>query len=242
MRDNFKADNITKPLLPQGRRYLSRDMSWLMFAQRVLDQAYDNTKTIYDQLKFLSISADNLDEFFMIRIGGLHNYVDYKQVWIDNSGLHAVPFREKLLVEIQELFQRQQNCFIQHLVPGFKRHGFEIVTDIKKLSQKQRTTLRAYFKKTLLPILTPVIASTNHGSTVLANKVLVMGVVTHYLTSMKGNKKLYFVQIPQNISRFYTIEQHDCVYFIPLETIVREYLDMLFERTEILSTTLFRIT
>ncbi len=76
--------------------YISRDLSWIQFNYRVLDQCLKTERTIYERLKFLAITASNLDEFFMIRVGGLYNYLDYNKKRVDYSGLREAPFRLRL--------------------------------------------------------------------------------------------------------------------------------------------------
>src|SRR5687768_17619653 len=88
--------------------YISRDLSWLQFNYRVLDQAKHIHRSIFDRLKFLSITASNLDEFCTIRLGSLYNYIDYGKERFDYSGLREEPFRKLLLTETHR-FYRDQN-------------------------------------------------------------------------------------------------------------------------------------
>src|SRR6478672_11104021 len=81
--------------------YISRDLSWLQFNYRVLDQAKHTDRSIFDRLKFLSITASNLDEFCTIRLGSLYNYIDYGKERFDYNGLRETPFRSLLLQELQ---------------------------------------------------------------------------------------------------------------------------------------------
>ena len=78
-------------------RFISRDLSWLKFDERVLDQARDAEKSLFDRLKFLAITASNLDEFFTIRMGSLYNYIDFGKERTDYSGLREVPFKQTLV-------------------------------------------------------------------------------------------------------------------------------------------------
>ena len=82
--------------------YISRDLSWLSFNERVLEQAKKESRSIFDRLKFLAITANNLDEFFTIRLGSLHNYIDYGKARDDYSGLREEPFRRLLLTETKK--------------------------------------------------------------------------------------------------------------------------------------------
>ena len=91
--------------------YISRDLSWLKFNYRVLDQAKHIDRTIFDRLKFLAITASNLDEFCSIRLGSLYSYLDYGKERYDYSGLRENPFREVLLAEIQNFVHDQNEYF-----------------------------------------------------------------------------------------------------------------------------------
>src|SRR5258705_13717504 len=87
--------------------YISRDLSWLQFNYRVLDQARHMDRSIFDRLKFFSITASNLDEFCTIRLGSLYNYLDFGKERFDYSGLRETPFRIMLMQEVQKFINTQ---------------------------------------------------------------------------------------------------------------------------------------
>src|SRR5436190_19720733 len=95
--------------------YISRDLSWLQFNYRVLDQARHEGRSIFDRLKFLSITSSNLDEFCTIRLGSLYNYLDFGKERFDYSGLRETPFRSLLLEEVQKYLRTQHDYYINHL-------------------------------------------------------------------------------------------------------------------------------
>lgn len=229
----------TLPILPE--RYLSRDLSWLKFNERVLDQVGKPEKTIFERLKFLHLSASNLDEFFMVRIGSLYNYIDYNRTWLNKLGLHVVPFRDKLLKEARASFQKQHEYFLQTVTPLCEANHFSFVQNIATLSLQEQDQLKNYFKKAIFPMLTPMVFDSRHIFPALMNKVLVFGVVTHNLAEKKDNKKISFIQLPQNLSRFYRLHRSRNIAFVPFEEIIRKHLAMLFRNIAILSITLFRV-
>ena len=94
---------------------ISRDLSWLSFNYRVLDQSMKAGRSLFDRLKFVAITASNADEFFMIRVGSLYNYLDYGKDRIDNSGLRAVPFKRKLLNDYKQFTSTQHDIYINKL-------------------------------------------------------------------------------------------------------------------------------
>src|SRR6478736_1264779 len=106
--------------------YISRDLSWIKFNSRVLDQAKNKERNIFERLKFLAITSSNLDEFFQIRVGSLYNYIDYGKERVDYSGLREKPFRVKLLNEVQDFCKGQVAYYGKELKPLFSENGFVI--------------------------------------------------------------------------------------------------------------------
>src|SRR6478735_3641461 len=107
--------------------YISRDLSWMKFNQRVLDQARDKSRGVLDRIKFLAITASNLDEFFQIRVGSLYNYIDYGKERVDYSGLRELPFRKKLLEFAHRFVNDQYIIYNTELQPLFEENGFQIL-------------------------------------------------------------------------------------------------------------------
>ena len=222
--------------------YISRDLSWLQFNYRVLAQAQRENRNFFDKLKFMAITSSNLDEFFMIRVGSLYNYIDYGKERIDYSGLRERPFRKKLLQETRQFFQKQQDYYIKELLPEFEDYHFRIVKDLGQLSPKERQAIEEYFNLIIYPMLTPMTYDSYHAFPILMNQLLIFGVVSRNSKDKKDNKKLSFVQIPQNLPRFYEIDHDDHVTFVPIEEIIRAYIDRLFRNISLVSVNLFRIT
>lgn len=220
---------------------ISRDLSWVNFNYRVLDQAKKNESNLFERLKFLAITASNLDEFFMIRVGSLYNYIDYGKERIDYSGLREQPFKNKLYDEAQQFFNDQNNLYRRELVPLFVRNGFKICK-VNQLNQEQKEEVKHYFKKTVYPMLTPMVYDSYHSFPILMNTILIFAVVTKSPDDPVDRKKLSFIQIPQNLPRFFEIEKEDNILFVPIEDIIRTHINKLFRNIKIVSTDLFRIT
>ncbi|GAB3667958.1 RNA degradosome polyphosphate kinase [Echinicola sediminis] len=220
---------------------VSRDLSWLKFNDRVLDQSKKDSRTIFEKLKFLAITASNLDEFFMIRVGSLYNYLDYDKERIDYSGLREEPFKEKLMLDSQEFHTRQHEHFLQEILPNTEASGF-ILSNVKKLNNEEQELIKEYFFKAVYPMLTPMVFDGYHTFPILMNKLLIFGVVTINPGDKKDNRKLSFVQIPSNIPRFFEIERGDTMVYVPIEEVIREHIVSLFRNVIIESINLFRIT
>ncbi|MGI4819819.1 MAG: polyphosphate kinase 1 [Janthinobacterium lividum] len=236
-------------------KYISRDLSWLRFNYRVLDQAKDPSRSLFDKLRFMSITSSNLDEFFMIRVGSLYNYLDYGKERVDYSGLRELPFRRKLLDFAHRFVNDQSLTYINELKPQFEKQGFSI-RKMEELTEVELKKVEGYFKNTVFPLLTPMVYDSYHGFPLIMNQVLTFGVVTRGLSTAevgsmapaslpdveKGQERLTFVQIPQNLTRFFEITRKDRVVFVPIEEIVRVNLPKLFRNVEIVSADLLRIT
>ena len=238
-------------------KYISRDLSWLRFNYRVLDQAKDPSRSLFDKLRFLSITSSNLDEFFMIRVGSLYNYLDYGKERVDYSGLRELPFRRKLLDFAHRFVNDQSLTYLNELRPQFEKQGFSI-RRMDELTEVELKKVEGYFKNTVYPLLTPMVYDSYHGFPLIMNQVLTFGVVTRELEAPaasppggavagapdaeKGQERLTFVQIPQNLTRFFEIARKDRVVFVPIEEIVRANLPKLFRNVTIVSANLFRAT
>lgn len=225
----------------QSSRYVSRDLSWLQFNYRVLDQAKDIQRNIFDRLKFLAITVSNLDEFFMIRVGSLYNYIDYGKKRIDYSGLREQPFRQLLLENCQEFVKDLYQTYQKELKPKFGEHGFQIAK-MAELQPGEKTEINTYFDQTVFPILTPMLHDNYRSFPLLMNKTLIFGVTTQNQEEQQDHPKTSFVQIPQNLPRFYAIEREHEIVFVPIEEIIRENIQSLYLNIEILEVSLFRVT
>ena len=229
-------------------KFISRDLSWLKFDERVLDQARDQNRSLFDRLKFLAITASNLDEFFTIRIGSLYNYIDFGKERTDYSGLREVPFKQTLIASAQEFSKEKHRLFVDEILPQFPENGL-LLAKLADLSAEELSDVETYFNRTIYPMLTPMVFDHTHTFPSLLAKTLIFGVVTVGHSDKKGHKgkpekdhKISFVQIPLNLARFYVIEREDMVVFLPIEELIRHSLQVLYRNVEIESTTLFRIT
>ena len=231
--------------------YLSRDLSWLKFNERVIDQARSTNRTLMERLKFLAISASNLDEFFMIRVGSLYNYLDYHKQRVDYSGLREVPFRKLLLTSVHQFCVDQEAVLTDQLLPLFAENGLRLIT-YDELTGEEKAEAVGYFDRAIYPTLTPMLYDYTHTFPVLLAKVLIFGVITRNTETTKlqnqssedeeDNQRLSFVQIPANLPRFLSFEHEDTILFLPIEEIIRHNIKKLYRNVDIQSVNLFRIT
>ena len=218
---------------------ISRDLSWLNFNYRVLDLVKDKNRGVLDKLKFLSIVSSNFDEFFEIRVGSLYNYIDNNKKRIDYSGMREEPFREFLLEQCSKFFNDFNTYFSDTIISELNEKKI-FIGDLNNLDEEGQKRAKKYFKKTIFPMLTPMVFDNLHSFPILMNKVLIFGVVTKTKDSSK-KKKISFIQIPVNLPRFFEYKIDDNIFFIPIEKIISKYIDKFFRSVLIESVSLFRI-
>ncbi len=221
-------------------KYISRDISWLRFNERVLDQAKNKNSSLITRLYFLMISATNLDEFFMIRIGSLYNYIDYEKKRIDISGLTAYPLLKVLLAKTRQFIADQHYYYLEEIYPFLSKNGITIQKQIKKTDSNTQKKIKSYFDEIIYPMLTPMVFDRHHTFPILMNNLLILAVATHEKNSKE--KKISFIQIPKNLPRFYIYEKEVQTIFVPIEKIIQKYIASFFNNVIIDSITLLRIT
>lgn len=225
----------------QESNFISRDLSWIKFNYRVLDQAKHIDRSVFERLKFLAITASNLDEFCTIRLGSLYNYLDYNKARFDYSGLREEPFKEIMLGQVQQFVHDQNDYFIKKLKPLFEKNGFRIA-NCNSLSVEDCARVDNYFQRTIYPMLTPMLFDSYHTFPVLKYNRLLFGVITKAPHDPNNQLRVSFIQVPSNLPRFLEIPQNDgTLLFVPIEDIVRRNVQHLFRNIEIASVNLFRI-
>ncbi len=234
------VDEKTSTLIDSSD-YISRDLSWVKFNDRVLDQASNEKRSIFERLKFLAITSSNFDEFFMIRVGSLYNYIDYQKERIDYSGLKVMPFRKLLLEKCHAFHLDQYKVYSEVMKSALEERHFQII-GFRDATTEQQQRMSEYFEETIFPMLTPMVYDNYHTFPILMNKRLVFGVVTKGKEDTEENKRLSFIQLPQNLPRFYEVETDDKVFFVPIEDIVKHKIHNLFRNVDVISMTIFRIT
>ena len=135
--------------------YTNRDLSWLEFNKRILEEANDVENPIMECAKFLGITSSNLDEFFMTRVSRMINNVEKKIKKKDSFGLKLKKVFKKLRKNIHNFYKKQYKCYRGYLIPKFKKEGIRLL-EIDELDDTQKIYLKQYFKDTIYPVLTPL--------------------------------------------------------------------------------------
>lgn len=229
--------------------YTNRELSWLKFNERVLDEARDKTNPLMERVKFLSITASNLDEFFMVRVASLKDMVDAKYKKLDIAGMTA---KEQLhsVVEATHEFVKSQYSTLNHmLMPALKAEGIHLLTKTSELSEQEIAFIDRYFEENVYPVLTPMAVDSSRPFPLISNKSLniaaLLKSVDGELIKKSDNTDLVFatVQVPAGLPRFIELPGTDGKdrRFILLGEIIRRNITKLFLGYEIIATAMFRI-
>jgi polyphosphate kinase len=220
--------------------YINRELSWLEFNRRVLEEAQDPKVPLMERLKFLAIFCSNLDEFFMVRVGGLQQKV---QAGITRSfgadKLPPVTQLDRIGQMVGELVEQQYKLFYNELIPALQEEGV-VFRRSKDLTDADCKHLREVFRNEIFPVLTPLAIDPGHPFPHLLNKSLNLAVV---LQRPRHTEKLFaVVQAPAVLPRFMQLPTEKGVAFASLETAIRLHLSDLFPGMEVDHATVFRVT
>ncbi len=238
------AETPTAPVmnLDDPSLYNNREQSWLSFNHRVFEEALDTTVPLLERVKFLAIASSNLDEFFMVRVGGLHQKVK-AGITTGTSGDKTPPKQQLKCIakNVNELVLGQSECFNNLILPALKKHGIQIKSEVD-LTAQETAGLAELFHSQIFPVLTPLATDPAHPFPHLANKSL------NFAVSLRrpGDEDLQFalVQVPGVLQRLIPLPGGDAsnTVLVMLETIIRPHLVSLFPGLTIEHTVLFRIT
>ena len=222
--------------------YFNRELSWLEFNRRVLDEALDPTVPLLERLKFLAIFSSNLDEFFMVRVGGLHQKVTAGLTTGSGADrLLPVEQLQKINRLVTELVAAQYRCLNAEVLPALRDRGI-IVKYGKELTAADLKHLRDLFREQIFPVLTPLATDPSHPFPHLLNKSLNLAVVLR----KPGEPEPWFglVQVPGVLPRLVQLATTDArtAAFTPLEEAIRLHLGDLFPGTTIEHVVAFRVT
>ena len=205
----------------------NRELSWLKFNQRVLEEAKDSSVPLLERLKFVSIFTSNLDEFFMIRVGSLYDMSLTDNSTIDSrSGMNPKEQLDAIFAAVAPLYKERDKTYseIKKLLNPYGVCGLSI----KELEQQEKKYVKKYFKDQILPILSPQIVDANHPFPHLLNKEL------YVIASLKqnGTSMIGIVPVPQFVSDILYLPGHD-IRYIRMEKVIMEYLDVVFDKYEV---------
>ena len=218
--------------------YNNRELSWLDFNYRVLDEAFRKDNPILERVKFLAISASNLDEFFMVRVAGIMEQINSNYKKKDPSGLSPKQQLAQINEKTRDFLNKQYQGLKKSIKPTLNQKNIAFL-EIKDLNSEQKRYVDTYFNKIIFPVLTPLAVDKSRPFPLLANKSLNLAV----RLSKDGETNFALVQVPSILPRFLELPSaDDKKYFILIENIIIEKLPQLFELHRIKACCQFRIT
>jgi len=227
-------------LLENYENYYNREMSWLQFNYRILNEAKDKTIPLFERIKFLSITASNLDEFFMIRVASLIDLVHAGYKKKDIAGLTPQAQLELIIPETKTMMNNQYTTYNRSLLPALENNGLRIVKRYEDLSDKQAKFVDKYFEKEVYPVLTPMAVDSSRPFPLIRNKTLNIGALIH--DKKKDVIDIATVQVPSVLPRVIELPKSgDIREIILLEEIIEKNLNKLFLNYEIICAHPYRI-
>ena len=206
-------------------KYINREISWLKFNLRVLAEASNLKNPILERLKFLSIAANNLDEFFMVRVAGIYNQIKDKVSFLSHDGLTSEKQLERIIIKTKKLLSTSNEAW-SNLKVNLSKEGI-LFASYRDLNKSEKVKLNKIFRENIYPILTPLIIDPSHPFPFIPNKghFLVM-----LLNKRNKNKKFFAtILIPQNVERFINISNKvDVQKYLSIEHVISNYVNYLF--------------
>jgi polyphosphate kinase len=247
---NLTSDKIVD--LDDPKLYINRELSWLQFNRRVLEEALDERHPLLERVKFLAIFSNNLDEFFMIRVSGLRRQLEARTLNTPPDGMTPVEQLAAIRRELLPELTRQSDCWHFDLLPKLRQAGIE-VPNYDELKNKQRKLLRRHFEREIFPVLTPLAFDPGHPFPHISNLSMNLAVV---INDPLHGERFARLKVPGTFPRLLRIPSEEKAgdyerlglaevlanNFVWLEQVVAANLDMLFPGLEIIAAYPFRVT
>lgn len=245
---NFEEDDLLRKQLMEEiskpQYYNNRELSWLAFNERVLEEAEDESNPLLERLKFLAIFSSNLDEFFMVRVAGLQDQVRAGFHKPENkAGLTPKEQLEKIALKTQALVRRQMEVF-RYLIFDLLSKENVYLKDFKGLNEEQKQYINELFDETIFPVLTPIAVDAYRPFPTLLGKTLNLLVMLED-TSVNAEQaeKVAIVQVPSVLDRFIEVPcEEGKQVFVLLEDVITSHINRLFYGYKVKSTQAFRLT
>src|SRR5215470_1178198 len=226
--------------LDNSAYYLNRELSWLEFNRRVLEEAEDQNNPLLERLKFLSITASNLDEFFEVRVAGLVQLIEDGYTEAGPDGLTLVEERELISRDTHRLVEDQYRCWNEQLRPEMAEHGIRVL-GLHELDSSERSFAEEYCERELDPLLTPITVDPAHPFPRVINKALCVA----FLLRRRRRASLTYtgvVTVPRALPRLVRLPSEGTVDFIFLADLVAFHAAKMYHGYDIVSSAAFRVT
>ena len=240
-------EDLLPPLKSFRDRFIDRELTWLDFNERVLEQAEDRTLPLLERAWFLAIFSSNLDEFYMVRVAGLMRRIKAGITPVRASGLDANQVLAQVTSRAKELTARQAALFQEDIRPALAERNVDIL-GWEELNTDQQERLTRYFRHQIYPVLTPLAVDPSHPFPYISGLSLNLAVILRNPRS--GKEHFARIKVPDSLPRLVQVPGREldaadkaagCA-VIPLEVVIGQHLDHLFPGMDILEHHLFRVT
>ena len=233
---------MSRSIYEDPGNYSNRELSWVLFDKRVLSEAKDKNNPLFERLKFLSITASNLDEFFMVRVASLKDMVNAGYDKPDIAGMKPLQQLQALNTVTHELVEQQYSVYNKSLVPQLRTNGLKVIERHELLTEKEAACVYSYYEENVYPVLTPMAVDSSRPFPLIRNKSLNIGALVR---KKDGDGSLEFatVQVPSVLSRIVLLpsEEGKEKKVILLEEIIERNIQKLFLNYDIVCAHPFRI-
>jgi polyphosphate kinase len=223
--------------------YISRELTWIEFNNRVLEEALDERNPLLERLKFVAIFGTNLDEYFMIRVAALKQQVEAEVHKRSDDGRLPEEQLAAIFGALHVSLERQMRCLDEQILPALERHGIRVLP-YGQLDNKTRAIMHKYFDDRVFPVLTPLAIDPSHPFPYISNLSLSLAVELE--DASLGDPSLYFarVKVPGSLPRFVPVETAPAGqrWFVLLEDLIANNLGALFPGMKVKSSYGFRVT
>ena len=243
--------------LDQAQFFVNRELSWLNFNQRVLEEALDAANPLLERLKFLAIATSNLDEFFEIRVAGLQRQSENGSQKTEADGMRPAQILDEIQQRVTRMVQEQYRCYNREIVPGLAAHGVDLLT-VEDLDEQGKAWCAQYFQEQVFPVLTPLAIDPSHPFPQLLNKSLNLAVLLDAPRSGPAQGALFenwnpsqagrlgVVQVPRVLPRLVELPTEISgpgpTDYVFLSSLIGSHIAQLFPGLRVLGCYAFRVT
>jgi polyphosphate kinase len=227
------------PDLDDSQYYFNRELSWVDFNDRVLQLAEDASVPLLERVKFCAIFTSNLDEFFMVRVAGLHDQVDAGVTTPGPDGRTPSETIDEIHERVGPLNSRLCSCLEQKLLPALAEHGIRIVS-WDSVDDEERATLSERFRRQIFPVLTPLAVGLGRPFPYISN--LSLSLAIRLRDPVNDTRTFARVKVPKEMLPRFVPVSEGATTFVPLEEVIAQHLDWLFPGMEIVDYDTFRVT
>lgn len=223
--------------------YENRELSWLKFNRRVLNEARDKSQPLLERMKFISITSSNLDEFFMVRVASLKDMVHANYKKKDIAGMSASEQLEQMNVATRDLVELQYSTYNRSLLPQLEAQGIRILDAFEELNWEQGEFVDKYFEENVYPVLTPMAVDVSRPFPLIRNKTLNIAAFLQKKGERKKANHYEFatIQVPSVLPRLVRVPDGDNHTFILLEQIIEKNIERLFSNFSVICAYPYRI-